>query len=49
MLARTRTNLLALVDATPADIGQYRMVRLTGTTGSTFTSAPSVERRLALA
>jgi tRNA-2-methylthio-N6-dimethylallyladenosine synthase len=37
MLARTRTNHLVLVDL-PADaVGQYHRVRLTGTTGSTFT------------
>ncbi len=37
MLARTRTNHLVLVDR-PADaIGEYHTVRLTGTTGSTFT------------
>jgi tRNA-2-methylthio-N6-dimethylallyladenosine synthase len=37
MLARTRTNHMVLVDL-PADaVGQYHRVRLTGTTGSTFT------------
>ena len=37
MLARTRQNSLVLLDV-PADaIGEYRQVRLTGTTGSTFT------------
>ncbi|MES2307119.1 MAG: tRNA (N6-isopentenyl adenosine(37)-C2)-methylthiotransferase MiaB [Gemmatimonadota bacterium] len=37
MLARTRQNFLVLLDV-PADaIGEYRRVRLTGTTGSTFT------------
>ncbi|MEO5800199.1 MAG: tRNA (N6-isopentenyl adenosine(37)-C2)-methylthiotransferase MiaB [Gemmatimonadales bacterium] len=39
MLARSRQNFLVLLDV-PADaIGQYRRVRLTGTTGSTFTGA----------
>ncbi len=37
LLARTRTNHLVLVDL-PADaVGEYHRVRLTGTTGSTFT------------
>jgi tRNA-2-methylthio-N6-dimethylallyladenosine synthase len=39
MLARTRTNHLVLVDVPAADAGQYRTVRLTGTTGSTFTGS----------
>jgi tRNA-2-methylthio-N6-dimethylallyladenosine synthase len=39
LLARTRTNLLALVDL-PADaIGEYHQITLTGTTGSTFTAS----------
>jgi len=39
MLGRTRSNLLVVLDL-PADcIGEYRTVRLTGTTGSTFTGA----------
>ncbi|MGH7594247.1 MAG: tRNA (N6-isopentenyl adenosine(37)-C2)-methylthiotransferase MiaB [Gemmatimonadales bacterium] len=42
MLARTRQNFLVLVDLPPSAAGAYRMVRLTGTTGSTFTG--SVER-----
>ena len=37
MLARTRQNFLVLVDLPASAIGTYRMVRLTGTTGSTFT------------
>jgi tRNA-2-methylthio-N6-dimethylallyladenosine synthase len=37
MLARTRTNHLVLVDLPPASVGEYHRVRLTGTTGSTFT------------
>ena len=36
MLARTRTNLLVLLDLPPSAIGEYHPVRLTGTTGSTF-------------
>ena len=47
--SRTRTNKVALV-AGPAEwIGTYRRVRLTGTTGSTFTATPiGVERELAI-
>ena len=37
MLGRTRTNLLVLVDLPASAIGEYHQVRLTGTTGSTFT------------
>jgi tRNA-2-methylthio-N6-dimethylallyladenosine synthase len=36
MLARTRTNLLVLLELGPESLGQYLEVRLTGTTGSTF-------------
>jgi tRNA-2-methylthio-N6-dimethylallyladenosine synthase len=39
MLARTRSNLLVVLDLPVESIGAYRMVRLTGTTGSTFTGA----------
>ena len=39
LLARTRTNLLALVDLPITTIGEYHQVTLTGTTGSTFTAA----------
>jgi len=39
--ARTRTNKVALVDGPDAWIGTYRRVRLTGTTGSTFTAWPA--------
>ena len=39
MLARTRTNHLVLVDLPPDSVGEYHRVRLTGTTGSTFTGA----------
>ncbi len=44
---RTRTNKVALVDGPDDWIGTYRRVRLTGTTGSTFTAWP-VEQELAL-
>jgi tRNA-2-methylthio-N6-dimethylallyladenosine synthase len=37
---RTRTNKIVLVDGPPDWIGSYRMVRLAGTTGATFTGAP---------
>jgi tRNA-2-methylthio-N6-dimethylallyladenosine synthase len=37
LLARARTNLLALVDLPLSSIGEYHQVILTGTTGSTFT------------
>jgi tRNA-2-methylthio-N6-dimethylallyladenosine synthase len=37
MLGRTRGNHLVLVDLPPDSIGEYHTVRLTGTTGSTFT------------
>ena len=39
MLARTRTNQLVLLDLPAAAVGQYHTVRLTGSTGSTFTGA----------
>jgi tRNA-2-methylthio-N6-dimethylallyladenosine synthase len=39
MLARTGTNHLVLLDLPVSSVGQYRRVRLTGTTGSTFTGA----------
>jgi tRNA-2-methylthio-N6-dimethylallyladenosine synthase len=39
MLARTRTNHLVLLDLPSDAIGEYHRVRLTGTTGSTFTGA----------
>jgi len=37
MLARTRGNLLVLLDLPESAVGEYHQVRLTGTTGSTFT------------
>jgi tRNA-2-methylthio-N6-dimethylallyladenosine synthase len=39
LLGRTRTNLMVLLDLPPTAIGSYRSVRLSGTTGSTFTGA----------
>lgn len=39
MLGRTRTNLMVLLDLPASAIGEYHEVRLTGTTGSTFTGA----------
>lgn len=39
LLGRTRSNLLVVLDLPAACIGEYRTVRLTGTTGSTFTGA----------
>ncbi len=39
MLGRTRANHLVLLDVPPTSIGEYRLVRLTGTTGSTFTGS----------
>jgi tRNA-2-methylthio-N6-dimethylallyladenosine synthase len=44
---RTRTNKVVLVDGPDAWIGTYRRVRLTGTTGSTFTGSV-LERELAV-
>jgi len=41
--ARTRTNKIALLEGPAAWIGTYRRVRLTGTTGSTFTAWPIEE------
>ncbi|HEV7365771.1 MAG TPA: tRNA (N6-isopentenyl adenosine(37)-C2)-methylthiotransferase MiaB [Gemmatimonadales bacterium] len=39
MLSRTRTNQLVLLALPSSAIGQYHTVRLTGTTGSTFTGS----------
>ena len=41
MLARTRSNHLVLVDLPQSSTGEYHQVRLTGTTGSTFTGSVS--------
>jgi tRNA-2-methylthio-N6-dimethylallyladenosine synthase len=40
LLGRTRGNSMVLVDLPPASIGEYHQVRLSGTTGSTFTGHP---------
>ncbi|HET7602255.1 MAG TPA: tRNA (N6-isopentenyl adenosine(37)-C2)-methylthiotransferase MiaB [Gemmatimonadales bacterium] len=48
MLGRTRTNALVLLPLTEADVGRYLTVRLTGSTGSTFTGAIVHERGLAV-
>ena len=37
LLGRTRANHLVLLDLPASALGSYRQVRLTGTTGSTFT------------
>lgn len=47
MLGRTRGNHMVLVDLPPDAVGEYHTVRLTGTTGSTFTGARTV-RELAV-
>ena len=41
---RTRTNKVALVDGPESWIGSYLDVRLTGTTGATFTGLPTTAR-----
>ncbi len=42
---RTRTNKIVLVDGPEAWIGSYAHVRLTGTTGATFTGVPNESAR----
>jgi len=49
MLARTRTNHLVLLDVPQSAIGEYRRVRLTGTTGSTFTGSVEADTPARLA
>jgi tRNA-2-methylthio-N6-dimethylallyladenosine synthase len=48
MLGRTRTNLLVLVDVAASAVGEYHQVRLTGTTGSTFTGTIVAKPSLAV-
>lgn len=48
MLGRTRRNHLVLVALDPSTIGQYHQVRLTGTTGSTFTGTLERAPRMAV-
>ena len=43
--SRTRSNKVVLIEGTPDLVGSYRHVRLTGTTGSTFTGVPVAVRR----
>ena len=43
--SRTRTNKVVLIEGTPDLVGCYQHVRLTGTTGSTFTGVPAAVRR----
>lgn len=45
LLGRTRTNLMVLLDLPAGDIGRYLTVRLTGTTGATFTGEPAPSGR----
>jgi tRNA-2-methylthio-N6-dimethylallyladenosine synthase len=42
---RTRSNKVVLVEKGTESIGEYEHVRITGTTGSTFTGVPSQQRR----
>ncbi|MFQ5703113.1 MAG: tRNA (N6-isopentenyl adenosine(37)-C2)-methylthiotransferase MiaB [Gemmatimonadales bacterium] len=47
--SRTRTNKVVLLEGEQSWIGRYMRVRLTGTTGATFTGVPvETERRLAI-
>jgi len=48
MLGRTRTNLLVLLDLPPTSVGRYHQVRLTGTTGSTFTGVVAAQPSMAV-
>ena len=43
---RTRTNKVVLIDGDPQLVGSYLQVRLTGTTGSTFTGVPTSSARM---
>ncbi len=42
---RTRSNKVVLVERGKDSIGQYEEIRITGTTGSTFTGVPNPQRR----
>ncbi len=44
LLGRTRTNHMVLLDLPVESIGSYQQVRLTGTTGSTFTAELDIPR-----
>ena len=48
LLARTRGNHMVLVEADQASVGEYHRVRLSGTTGSTFTGALLGARTMAV-
>jgi tRNA-2-methylthio-N6-dimethylallyladenosine synthase len=48
MLGRTRSNLLVLLDVAASAMGEYHQVRLTGTTGSTFTGTITAKPSLAV-
>ena len=48
MLGRTRTNLMVLMDVPEDAVGEYHQVRLTGTTGSTFTGTILTRSALAV-
>ena len=48
MLGRTRTNLMVLLDLPDSSVGEYHEVRLTGTTGSTFTGTTMTRSALAV-
>ena len=48
MLGRTRTNAMVLLDVEPEQIGAYHEVRLTGTTGSTFTGTILAKQAMAV-
>ncbi|MFQ5550853.1 MAG: MiaB/RimO family radical SAM methylthiotransferase, partial [Gemmatimonadales bacterium] len=43
---RTRTNKVVLVERPAESVGSYERVRLTGTTGSTFSGVPAMSRQL---
>lgn len=43
--SRTRSNKVVLIEGTLDLVGSYQHVRLTGTTGSTFTGVPAAVRR----
>ena len=46
--ARTPTNKIVLLEGPASWIGTYRHVRLTGTSGATFTGVPVAGRELAI-
>ncbi len=48
MLGRTRTNSMVLLDVGSDQIGEYHTVRLTGTTGSTFTGTIHTRQAMAV-